>query len=141
MSDSSNFPTATPIVFTPALLSSLDSSTNSSITRSQSKEQYLQREISNKLNNLINNEKSIISNSIEINQSSENDNMLGSPELNSKLDKIHKILKSSDEAKISKSNELLEIEDNLNNCLLQNKGKPLNCWDLVQKFKSLAGNP
>lgn len=65
----------------------------------------------------------------------------GSTELNAKLDSIYNTLKQSAEAKVAKSSSVLAAEKAVSQCLLKNKGTPLNCWDEVQSFKKLAGNP
>ncbi|KAG0677429.1 hypothetical protein C6P40_004628 [Pichia californica] len=145
MSESKPFPTLTPVQFSPNLIDSLDKSTDSTITREQRQSQVISNQVSKELDSLLNEKSLQLDSKINSNllkSNSNNDSIIqGSPELNKKLDSIYNILKSSAEAKIVKSDIVLKAENNVIQCLLKNKGTPLNCWDEVQNFKKIAGNP
>lgn len=145
MSESKPFPTLTPIQFSPNLIDSLDKSTDSTITREQRKSQAISKQVGKELDNLLNEKSNELNDKINSNllnnDNSDTSKFIGSPELNKKLDSIYNILKQSAEAKIAKSDLVLKAENDVTQCLLKNKGTPLNCWDEVQNFKKIAGNP
>jgi hypothetical protein len=140
---SSTFPTATPVQFSPALLDSLDKSTESALTRAQQKSQIISKQVSKQLDSLLTSEKKDLNEKIN-SQLLSNDpktNFAGSPEIVEKLDSIYSALQQSAENKIAKSESLINAEKIVTQCLLNNKGKPLKCWEQVQAFKRIAGNP
>lgn len=144
MSQTKSFPTYTPVEFSASLLDSFDKSTESTLTRQERQSQALEKQVSLKLNSLISEKANNLDEKINshlLSNDSDSTKFLGSPELNTKLDKIYSTLKESAEAKIEKSPEIIAAEKDVTNCLLSNKGRPLNCWEQVQNFKKIAGNP
>lgn len=146
MSESKAFPTLTPVQFSPSLLDSLDKSTDSTVTRQQRHAQAISAEVGKQLDELLSEKADKLDKAIEsklLAPESEKDKqkLQGSTELNAKLDSIYDTLKQSAEAKVAKSSSVLAAEKTVSQCLLNNKGTPLNCWDEVQNFKKLAGNP
>lgn len=140
------FPTLTPVQFSPNLLDSLDKSTESTITRQERQSQAIAKQVGQNLDNLLKEKSEKLDSKINSKllappSNVDSEKYKGSPELNSKLDSIYKNLQQSAEAKIAKSSDVLSAEKQVTHCLLKNKGTPLNCWDEVQKFKKLAGNP
>lgn len=141
MSSAQAFPTHTQVNLSPELLQSLDNSKDSAVSREY---RSIQSKNSNNLNSLTEKaNKNLLNLNNKILNSNPHypENMNGAPELNQKLDSIFNNLKNSDQAKIAKSPELIAAENNVKSCLLKNKGKPLNCWDIVLDFKKIAGNP
>lgn len=141
MSEAKPFPAATPVQFSTDLLDSLDRTTESSFSRTQRKLHLESTTKSAELDAQLQAKRAQLANSIKSASTPENDNSAGSPELMNKLDTVAEKLKNSAQAKLSKSQELKDAEANVTKCLLNNKGKPLNCWDQVQLFKKLAGVP
>ena len=146
MSASTTFPSSTPVVFTPALLATLDASPDTTLSRNQHREQALQRQVSAKLDTLLAEKKSNVEATIEsslLKKEEKNSSKVigGTPQINEKLDKVYHTLKNSAEAKVIKSDALKAAEEEVTQCLLVNRAKPLNCWDVVHKFKQVAGNP
>lgn len=144
MSESKAFPTLTPVQFSPNLLDSLDKSTDSTVTRQQRQSQAISAQVGKQLDELLSEKAEKLDKTIEsklLAPESDKQKLQGSPELNAKLDSIYNTLKQSAEAKVAKSPSVLAAEKAVSQCLLKNKGTPLNCWDEVQSFKKLAGNP
>lgn len=143
MSETKPFPIATPVQFSPALLESLDGSTESSLSRAQHRTQAIARQVGTKLDSLLKSKAEALDKTIEQNliRCDDGSKFQGSPEIGAKLDSIYKTLQQSAEAKIAKPDALVDAEKSVTNCLLKNQGRPLNCWDEVQAFKKIAGNP
>lgn len=146
MSESKAFPSLTPIQFSPNLIDSLDKSTDSTVTRQQRQAQAISAQVGKQLDELLSEkadklDKAIDAKLLAPESDKDKQKLAGSPELNAKLDSIYNTLKQSAEAKIAKPPSVLAAEKIVTECLLKNKGTPLNCWDEVQNFKKLAGNP
>lgn len=139
MSEVKTFIPKTPVEFSAGLISALDSSNDSTFSRIQKKDQLVQLEINNKLTKLQAEKSSHLAEELKSKILTSDDSKLGSSkELNDKLTKLTEDLNKINSLKPAKSPALAEAELKLTQCLITNKTKPLNCWDEMSTFKTLA---
>lgn len=139
MSEAFPFPAATPVQFSSQLLEKLDASTESTLSREQRKASHAAREKGAQLENTIAAKKDALTEKLNNSSVPDANPSISSTQLSNKLDEIADHLRNSAEAKLQKSPALLKAENDVTQCFLANKGKPLKCWDEVQIFKKLAG--
>ncbi|KAG5421730.1 hypothetical protein I9W82_000822 [Candida metapsilosis] len=140
------FTPTTPVDFSSTFLSQLEQSPESDYSRAQYTEKYIQDRVAQELqklesqtikkfqqttNEAVANDKS----------SSSNKSKLSVTETSAKVAKLTQLLQ--DNAKL----EQIEITPALQNsrdqviqCLKDNQGKSLNCWDEVETFRTLVRN-
>lgn len=61
-------------------------------------------------------------------------------QLDEKLSNAMQNLQKINAKKPEKTILLQNAENTVTECLMKNKGKPLNCWEEVQNFKQVAGD-
>lgn len=140
MSEVKTFIPQTPVEFSAGLISTLDASNESTASRVAKKDQLVQAEVAKTLRQLQAEKSQQLSDELQskILAQEQDSKLVGSAELNAKLDKITQSLTQINASLVSKSPELVKVEEELTSCLINNKSKPLNCWDQIQAFKQLA---
>lgn len=138
------FTPQTQIDFTNTLLAQLENSTETDYTRQQLANKYLEQRVSEKLSQL--EEETLkkfehnLNTSLLSDASTTDKNGLSSKALSQKVASLNERLSKLEERQRSNSSdkETNEVKSALTKCLLENKGKPLNCYEEVQKFKNLV---
>ncbi|GAV55415.1 hypothetical protein ZYGR_0AV00460 [Zygosaccharomyces rouxii] len=136
------FQPKTPVDFSETLLSQLESSNETNFTRKQLGERFVEQRVANRLAELEDETLKKFENKLDdslIKKDDEKD-PLTSQLLNEKvgsLDQRLAALKEKDDQKHSKfANH--PARQQLTACLLENKGKPLNCYNQIENFKKLV---
>lgn len=127
----------TPVEFSSSLLAQLDNSTESDYTRQQYAETYIQQRVKNELEKLEKLKLDQLDDELTRNLLPDENDANGSTvaSINEKLNKMSEKLAELN-ARTGRSNPTLEIaESEIVKCLKDNKGKPLNCWDIAQDFQ------
>lgn len=132
----------TPVNISPALLSQLISTKETDFTRQQLNEKYLEEKIAqlyaqreeetlkkfeDKLNNAL------------LQDSGADDKVLSSNKVFKKVEYLKEkvmMLESRTEPKVN--SKIMKAKMEVEECLLANKAKPLNCYEEIQKFKELT---
>lgn len=139
------FQPQTQIDFSEALLAQLESSKESNFSRKQLAERYVEQRVSDRLSELEEDTLKKFENKLESsllkNAASEgDDSSLSSNALNEKIEKLNKklqIFQERDDAQSVKFSKD-KTRSALHKCLLENKGKPLNCYQEMEQFKKLV---
>ncbi|KAH3900514.1 related to Altered inheritance of mitochondria protein 13, mitochondrial [Saccharomycodes ludwigii] len=146
------FESTVPVNFSDAVLAQLESSTDSSYTKKQTAEKYIQERISKELNvletetlekfeNKLNT--SLLQSTPEEEELDKNGKLLTSQHLNKKVTELNEHLNNliqQRSSKFEKNEDLKKIKANLSQCLKDNQGKPLNCYDEIQNFKKIVND-
>ncbi|KAH3671452.1 hypothetical protein WICMUC_004633 [Wickerhamomyces mucosus] len=124
-----------------SLINQLEQSIETDYIRSQYTEKFIEEQVSNKidlLSNKINSEfQSNLLNSFNNNDQEEQDDTSYS-KINHKIQNLQDQIITKD-LKIFKINdEIIQSKQEIVNCLLNNKDKPLNCWDEVKNFEKFV---
>lgn len=140
MSEVKTFIPKTPVEFSAGLISTLDASNDTTFSRIQKKDQLVQLEINKQLSKIQNDKSNSLKEELKskILQHDDESKLSSSKELNEKLIKITNDLNKINSSKPEKTTALVDAELKLTQCLIKNKTKPLNCWDEMSNFKSLA---
>lgn len=140
MSEVKTFIPKTPVEFSAGLISTLDASNDTTFSRIQKKDQLVQLEINKQLSKIQNDKSNSLKEELKskILQHDDESKLSSSKELNEKLIKITNDLNKINSSKPEKTTALVDAELKLTQCLITNKTKPLNCWDEMSNFKSLA---
>ncbi|QLG72089.1 hypothetical protein HG535_0C04430 [Zygotorulaspora mrakii] len=137
------FQPKTQIDFSETLLSQLESSKETNYTRKQLADRYIEQRVSDRLSELeeetLKKFESKLQNSL-LQSDKTDESGVSSNLLNEKIEKLNKKLDSLQEMDKSRSSKFGEdpAKKNLRKCLLENKGKPLNCYVEIEKFKKLV---
>lgn len=137
------FQPKTQIDFSEALLSQLESSKESNFTRKQLADRYVEQRVSDRLSELEEETLKKFENKLE-SSLLQNDNGeesgISSKALNEKIEKLNEKLDSFQNMDKSKSSKFSNnpIKKELRKCLLENKGRPLNCYEQIENFKKLV---
>lgn len=133
------FTPSAPVDLSASFLAHLENSQESDYTRSQYTESYIQERVAKELTKLE-------AEAIEKFKKTASDSLL--PEDGSKLlvssanDKIEALTKSLQDSakkvKLQVPESLQKSKQTVLQCLKDNAGKPLNCWDEVEEFKKLV---
>lgn len=136
------FQPKTPVDFSETLLSQLESSNETNFTRKQLGERFVEQKVANRLAELEEETLKKFENKLDdslIKKDDEND-PLTSRSLNEKVDSLEQrlsALKEKDDQKRAKfANH--PARQQLTSCLLENKDKPLNCYNQMENFKKLV---
>lgn len=137
------FTPKTQVDFTTTLLAQLENSTEGDYARQQLANKYLEQRVAEKLSQLEENTLKKFEDKLNtslLSDSAESDKELSSKALNEKVSTLSDRLAKLQEVRSSKVNEekTKEIKTALTKCLVENKGKPLNCYEEVQNFKKLV---
>lgn len=73
-----------------------------------------------------------------ITKDSEKDKLLSNSQLDTKIEKLQEALNKRESKFVKLSKEVLNSKEEISQCLIKNKEKPLNCWDEVKKFEKLV---
>lgn len=136
------FQPKTPVDFSETLLSQLESSNETNFTRKQLGERFVEQRVSHRLSELEDETLKKFENKLDdslIKKDDEND-QLTSQILNDKVGSLQQRLeafKEKDDEKRSKFGNH-PAKQQLVTCLLENKGKPLNCYNQIENFKKLV---
>lgn len=140
------FTPKTQVDFTSTLLAQLEQSTEGDYTRQQLAKKYLEQRVSQHLAQL--EEETLKNFEDKLNTSLLSDNghseqELSSKGLSDKVTSLNERLNSLKEAQTRKlSNEEIKTsKEVLVKCLIENEGKPLNCFEEIQAFKKIALQP
>lgn len=136
------FQPQTQIDFSEALLTQLESSKESDYSRRQLAERYVEQRVSDRLSELEEDTLKKFENKLESSllKSDGDDSKLSSAALNEKIEQLNQKLglfqemDTAQSAKYSKD----KTKESVVKCLLENKGKPLNCYEEIEKFKKLV---
>ncbi|CCH41373.1 hypothetical protein BN7_912 [Wickerhamomyces ciferrii] len=135
------FTPQTPVDFSPSLVSQLEKSVETDYTRSQYTEKYLEDKVNEKLDVLLKDSQlkfdETLKNSI-LNKDLEKDSNLSTSKIDEKISILQKNLNNKESKFIKLSDELIKSKESVSSCLIQNKEKPLNCWDEVKNFEKLV---
>ncbi|SCV04963.1 LANO_0G15478g1_1 [Lachancea nothofagi CBS 11611] len=137
------FTPKTQVDFTSTLLAQLEQSTEGDYTRQQLANRYLEQRVSEKLSQL---EEETLKkfedklNTSLLSEDGHSNNELSSKALSEKVTHLNeRLAKIKENQAIKLSNDSLkQCKEALANCLRDNEGKPLNCFEEVQNFKKLA---
>lgn len=133
------FTPSAPVDLSASFLAHLENSQESDYTRSQYTESYIQERVAKELTKLE-------AEAIEKFKKTASDSLLsddGSKLLvsssNDKIEALTKSLKdSAQKVKLEVPESLQKSKQTVLQCLKDNAGKPLNCWDEVEQFKKLV---
>ncbi|SGZ46675.1 CIC11C00000003036 [Sungouiella intermedia] len=138
-SETKVFTPKAPVDFSASFLSHLENSQESDYTRSQYTEKYIQERVASELKNL---EAETVEKFQATTGSSllkEGDDKLSVKSSNEKISNLTKILQESAKlVQVELSSDIKDARQSVIACLKDNQGKPLNCWDEVDHFKSLV---
>lgn len=133
----------TPTEFSNSLVGKLDSSVESDYTRTQYTEKHIQDEVANELRKIEQESAKALKeafNKLPESESNNNNNTnTDGNSLRQKLDELKSKLDSRP-APQQLGKEISNTREQLVKCFKDNKDKPLNCWDEVQKFKESVQN-
>lgn len=141
------FQPKTQIDFSETLLAQLESSKESNFSRKQLAERYVEQKVSDRLSELeeetLKKFENKLDNSLLTDESNSKDKGSSSQSsslLNEKVAKLNEKLESLEERNNAKKSKFSNdpIRTGLSKCLLENKGKPLNCYEQIEKFKKLV---
>ncbi|RLV91235.1 MICOS complex subunit MIC19 [Spathaspora sp. JA1] len=135
------FTPATPIDFSASFLSQLENTPESEFSRAQHTEKYIQERVAAELAKL--EQQTIAQFQTTTNNAllTEQDKIT-SPSVSELNDKITKLTETLQEnaklAKIEVPSSITTSRQEVINCLKENQGKSLNCWEEVEIFKNLV---
>lgn len=138
------FQPQTQIDFSEALLAQLESSKESNYSRRQLAERYVEQRVSDRLSELEEDTLKKFENKLESSllkgDSSDADSSLSSAALEEKIEQLNKKLRLFQDKDNAQSEKFSKNETRvaLHKCLLENKGKPLNCYEEIEQFKKLV---
>ena len=148
----------TQIDFSQSLVSQLDSSKESDYVTKQNAEKFIEKKVSQRLSNLevetLKKFEDTLNNSL-LSDDDDKDAVDGisSSSLNNQIESLNKKLTLFDQLELQKlekyggakgksdkktDNGSISIKAKLTECLLANKGKPLNCYEEMEEFKKLV---
>jgi altered-inheritance-of-mitochondria protein 13 len=133
------FTPSTPIDFSSSFLSQLESSPESDYSRAQYTEKYIQERVAQELTKLEKEAIAKFQNTTDLATGKDVEPQLSVLAANEKITKLTDLL--NENIKLAKT----EIDDKTKlarlsviECLRNNEGKTLNCWDEVENFKNLV---
>ncbi|CAI6489310.1 YFR011C-like protein [Saccharomyces cerevisiae x Saccharomyces kudriavzevii VIN7] len=147
----------TQIDFSQSLVSQLDSSKESDYVTKQNAEKFIEKKVSQRLSNLevetLKKFESTLDSSLLSDDGNDVVNGVSSSSLNNQIESLNKKLTLFDQLELRKlekyggaksksdrtnGNGDVSIKAKLTECLLANKGKPLNCYEEMEEFKKLV---
>ncbi|ODQ78661.1 hypothetical protein BABINDRAFT_8910 [Babjeviella inositovora NRRL Y-12698] len=129
----------TPVNFTASFLAQLENSAETDYTRSQNAEQYIQERIAQELRGLEAKAQQQFEGQLtSALLTKDENNDASSSALSEKLSKLTEKLQEAKFSAVGPSKTVLSAKQSVIQCLQDNKGKPLNCWDEVESFKKLV---
>lgn len=136
------FQPQTQIDFSEALLAQLESSKESDYSRRQLAERYVEQRVSDRLAELEEDTLKKFENRLESSllKGDSDEGSLSSAALNEKIEQLNQklgLFQERDDAQRAKYAEV-DTRKALHKCLLENKGKPLNCYEEIEQFKKLV---
>ncbi|QLL33930.1 hypothetical protein HG536_0F02550 [Torulaspora globosa] len=139
------FQPQTQIDFSEALLAQLESSKESDYSRRQLAERYVEQRVSDRLSELEEDtlkkfENRLESSLLKGDSSDGEGSSLSSAALNEKIEQLNQklgLFQERDDAQRAKYADG-DARKALHKCLLENKGKPLNCYEEIEQFKKLV---
>ena len=147
------FKTESPVEFSDELLNQIQNTTENDYIRQQKAEQYIHEEVSKALATLEQETLSTFENKLNtslLSKAPEAENgvasELSSKQLTESVSSMNSHLNKLIDQQVNKvgtsaqKEELSSVKSSLLKCLTDNKGKPLNCYEEVQKFKELTEN-
>ncbi|QLQ78419.1 hypothetical protein HG537_0A06660 [Torulaspora globosa] len=138
------FQPQTQIDFSEALLAQLESSKESDYSRRQLAERYVEQRVSDRLAELEEDTLKKFENRLESSllKGDSADEGLSSAALNEKIEQLNQklgLFQDRDDAQRTKYAEN-DTRKALHKCLIENKGKPLNCYEEIEQFKKVVFN-
>lgn len=136
------FQPQTPVDFSETLLSQLESSNETNFTRKQLGERFVEQRVSDRLSELEEETLKKFENNLDgsLIKNDDDKNSQTSQQLNEKVKSLEQTLtalKEKDDQRHSNfANHPVRLE--LTTCLLEHKGKPLNCYNQMEAFKKLV---
>lgn len=133
------FTPTTPVEFSSSFLAQLEGS-DSDYARSQYTEKYIQQRVSQELKKLEDDVKQKFKEKLDETDANNNsDNSVSFESSNERILKLTKVLEDNiNLSKVEVSDEVKNTRSAVVECLKNNKGKVLNCWDEVDSFKQLV---
>lgn len=147
----------TQIDFSQSLVSQLDSSKESDYVTKQNAEKFIEKKVSQRLSNLevetLKKFEDTLNNSLLSDDDKDAVDGISSSSLNNQIESLNKKLTLFDQLELQKlekyggakgksdkktDNGSISIKAKLTECLLANKGKPLNCYEEMEEFKKLV---
>ncbi|WPK23264.1 hypothetical protein PUMCH_000499 [Australozyma saopauloensis] len=133
------FTPSAPVDLSASFLAHLENSQESDYTRSQYTESYIQERVAKELTRLeaeaIGKFKKTASDAV----SKDNGSKVSVASTNDKIEALTKSLRESSElVRLELSENVQKLKLAVLQCLKDNQGKPLNCWDEVTEFKKLV---
>lgn len=130
-----------PVDYSASFLSHLENSQESDYTRAQYTESYIQERVASELKKLeldaINKYQASASDALL----KDNEKAVSYSSSNEKIAALSKTLQESTSLiKIELDDSIINARKAVIECLRDNKGKPLVCWDEVEQFKKLVHN-
>lgn len=140
MSEVKTFIPNTPVEFSAGLISALDASNDSTASRVARKDQLVALEVNSKLAQLQKDKSQALGAELQaqILAHEPESKLVSSKALAEKLDAVTADLKKINAFKPAKTPALVDAEAKLTQCLIDNRAKPLKCWDEMTAFKTLA---
>lgn len=142
------FQPKTQIDFSETLLAQLESSKETNFSRKQLAERYIEQKVSDRLSELeeetLKKFENKLDNSLLTDENNSKDKDSSSSQssslLNEKIAKLNEKLDNLQERNNIKHSKFSNdpVRTDLTKCLLENKGKPLNCYEQIEKFKKLV---
>ncbi|SCU78931.1 LAMI_0A06590g1_1 [Lachancea mirantina] len=129
--------------FTSTLLAQLENATEIDYTRQQLADKYLEQRVSEKLVQLEEETLKKFENKLNTSLLAENlgkENEISSHSLSDKVDALKQRLAKLEQSHTSGtvSDATDKLQKAIVQCLVDNKGKPLNCYEEIQAFKKLT---
>ncbi|KAK6461957.1 hypothetical protein DFJ63DRAFT_207057 [Scheffersomyces coipomensis] len=134
------FTPSTPIDFSASFLSQLENSPESDYSRSQFTEKYIQERVAEELTKL---EKQTIQSFQSTTKSAlipvDDKPEFSVPSSNEKIERLTNLLKENAQlSAISIPEDVLKAKNEVIQCIKENPGKSLNCWEEIESFRKLA---
>ncbi|KAI5966502.1 uncharacterized protein KGF55_000811 [Candida pseudojiufengensis] len=137
------FTPSTPIDFSSTFLSQLEQSPESDYSRAQYTEKYIQDRVAKELTKLeketIKNFKDTTNKALLKDDKKDQNAKISVSQANDKIVQLTQLLKEN--AALEQANitpEIKQSRESVIQCLKNNQGKSLNCWNEVETFKNLV---
>jgi len=130
----------TPTEFSPSLISKLDSSLESDYTRAQYTENHIQERIKQELQKIQKESSESLKEALDkltllAEKKGSNKDGKDSISLKHKLEELKSKLDARP-SRLQVDPPVMTSKEALVNCIVDNKDRPLNCWDEVEAFKN-----
>lgn len=125
--------------FSASFLSHLENSQESDYTRAQYAEKYIQDRVAEELKKLEKQTIEKFKDTTDLALAKDDGSVLSVPALNEKLAKFAKQLEENSKSiEVGVSDDIKTARKSVVECLKDNHGRALNCWDEVEHFKQLV---